>query len=525
MSSATTATRPRRSGWTTAPSERPAVRSALEVERKYDVDPDTAVPDLDGLDGIARVTSPDVAELHAHYYDTADLRLRAAATTLRRRTGGSDAGWHLELPAGADREEIAVDLAEGDGDRVPAALHALVRARVRRAPLAPVAVLATRRTVRHLVDARGRVLAEVADDEVTARTLPDGEEQRWREWEVELVGGPRALLDAVQDRLLAGGAVPSRSSSKLGRVLAAPPGSTCAPAAPGTAGALVAAHLAEQVGELLDRDPQARRDVPDSVHKMRVATRRLRSALATFRPLLDRERTDPLRDELRWLASVLGAARDAEVLQARLLALVAAEPDDLVLGDVVGQVRSTMSARHRQAHEALLRALDGDRYLGLLDRLEALAADPPLRRAARGAARPALARAVRRGWHRLDDALTLAARAPRGQEQEARLHEVRKLAKRVRYACEAVEPAFGRRAKRTARAVTALQESLGDLQDGVVTRAALRELGAAASAAGRNGFTFGRLHALEQARAEAAVAAFPAASRAVRGTRLRRWSA
>ena len=87
----------------------------------------------------------------------------------------------------------------------------------------------------------------------------------------------------------------------------------------GSAGSAVQAHLAEQVAELVARDPQTRRDRRTRLHRMRVATRRLRSALATFRPLLDRTRTDPLREELRWLAGVLGAARDAEVMHARLL--------------------------------------------------------------------------------------------------------------------------------------------------------------------------------------------------------------
>ena len=77
-----------------------------------------------------------------------------------------------------------------------------------------------------------------------------------------------------------------------------------------------------------------RRDEPDAVHKMRVGTRRLRSTLKTFRPLYDRDTTDRLRAELRWLAESLGHVRDAEVLAARLGRALDAEPDELVLGPV-----------------------------------------------------------------------------------------------------------------------------------------------------------------------------------------------
>ncbi|KIF03237.1 hypothetical protein PL81_25435, partial [Streptomyces sp. RSD-27] len=87
--------------------------------------------------------------------------------------------------------------------------------------------------------------------------------------------------------------------------------------ADGTAAAHVLAYLREQRDALVAQDPAVRRDLPDSVHRMRVATRRLRSALATHRKVLDRTATDPLREELRWLAAELGADRDREVLVER----------------------------------------------------------------------------------------------------------------------------------------------------------------------------------------------------------------
>ena len=280
------------------------------------------------------------------------------------------------------------------------------------------------------------------------------------------------------------------------------------------------AHLAEQVEELLARAVTTRLDRPDALHRMRVATRRLRSALATFRPLLDRERTDPVREELRWLAGVLGVARDAEVMRVRLRGLLAAEPDELVDDDVRHRVDRLMGERYRAGHDAVLAALDGDRYRRLVADLEQLAAAPPFLPAAADDADDVLPRLVRRTWRRLDRTMSAAERAPRGPVQDALLHRVRKDAKRSRYAAEAVRPVVGRDARRYAKAVARLQESLGDLQDGVVTRQVLYEL--AADDPG-SGFVLGRLHALEQGKAEAAAAGWPRARGRVSRRRLRRW--
>ena len=503
--------------------------SAIEVERKYDVDADAAVPELSGVSGVRSVMPAKRVRLKATYYDTDDLRLRSAGITLRHRTGGPDAGWHLKLPSGADREEITVKAPAGT---VPEVLAALVRSRTRSASLIPLAELATVRVVHRLLGPAGEPVVEIADDTVTGRRLPAGEKVVWREWEAELLGGPRDLLDAVQVELLAAGAAPSRSSSKVARVLGRPlPRGTdrawwSEPTGRGeqrTAGSVVQAHLAEQVEELKVRDPQARRDRPDAVHKMRVSTRRLRSALATFRPLLQARRTDPLRVELRWLAGVLGEVRDAEVMRGRLLEMLAAEPTELVLGKVRDQLDSELQRRHSEAHVRLLEELDGQRYLRLLDDLEELVTAPPFRKAARRAGEAALTHTMRRTWDRLDRAMHGAGSLPPGPEQQKLLHEVRKDAKRARYAAESLAPAFGRPAKRFAAQMEALQESLGDMQDGVATRQVVLELGRRSHLAGRNGFTLGRLHALEQTRAEAVGGRWHGAQAVASRPKLRRW--
>lgn len=503
---------------------------ALEVERKYDVDDRTQVPDLTGVPGVAAVSEPEVVHLVATYVDTADLRLRRAHTTLRHRSGGHDAGWHLKTPVGADRQEVRLPGNDAAAP-VPEQLQSLVRVHVRRAALAPVAVLTTVRTVRRLLDADGRVLVELADDVVTG-TPVGGVEQTWREWEAELVDGSRELLGDVERELLRTGAEPSASSSKLGRVLGAlPPGGGAVPWWAGrpvssrrvSAGGVVQAHLRAQAEELVRRDPQVRRDVDDAVHRMRVATRRLRSALTSFRVLLDPAATAALREELKWLAGLLGEARDAEVQHARLRELVAGQPAELVVGPVHARVDEVMGRRYREAHQAVVRELDGDRYLALLDALDSLVEAPPFLDGARGRAADVLPGLGRRTWKRLDRRLREAERAEPGHEQDLLLHEARKDAKRARYLGEAVTPVFGRPARRWAKAVAGLQESLGEHQDGVVVRDLLRGLAEEAHRAGESTFTYGRLHALEEGRAVRAASSWPAAREAASERKLRRW--
>jgi inorganic triphosphatase YgiF len=196
-----------------------------ETELKMEAGSGFTVPDLSALAAGLTVTEPEVRLLEARYFDSADQRLAAAGIILRRRTGGTDAGWHLKLPVSAGtRRELQAPL--GEADTVPAQLASKVSGLVRDQPLQVVATLQTRRTVRYLRDEDGSTLAEVADDLVTGR-IPGpgntpGEPVSWREIEVELVDGGPEILDAARSRLAAAGARPSSSSSKLSRLLGSP---------------------------------------------------------------------------------------------------------------------------------------------------------------------------------------------------------------------------------------------------------------------------------------------------------------
>jgi inorganic triphosphatase YgiF len=199
--------------------------SLIETEQKYDVDTEFAFPDLTGVSPGVAAARPQIQRLAATYFDTDDLSLAGAHITLRRRTGGSDAGWHVKLPVSQDtRRELHFPLGRATG-RVPARIAALVAEWTGGEQLRPIARLETRRTVRRLLDDAGQVLAEVADDQVTGSRpgSPDTaaweKSATWREVEVELVSGTRDLLDAAGKRLRAAGAQPSASASKLGRLL------------------------------------------------------------------------------------------------------------------------------------------------------------------------------------------------------------------------------------------------------------------------------------------------------------------
>ncbi|MFJ1841753.1 CHAD domain-containing protein [Streptomyces sp. NPDC088146] len=497
--------------------------SKREIERKYEATAETRLPDLSRVAGVSAVVHRGVGDLDAVYYDTEDLRLAGGSVTLRRRTGGSDAGWHLKFPVSSG---IRDELREPLSDTLPRSLAALLRSRVRESGLVPVVRLRTARDVHHLVGAEDALLAEVAVDTVRADRLTGGSgTAAWTEIEVELADdGDPAFLDLVERRLRKAGIRPSAAPSKLARALAetAPErsGSARRTGRP-TAGDHVLAYVREQTEAIVALDPAVRRGLPDSVHQMRVATRRLRSALRTYRKILDRDATDPVGGELKWLAAELGIDRDQEVLDARLRARLDDLPRTLVLGPVRGRLRIWSAARRGGSRRRTVGVLDGKRYLALLESLDALLAAPPLLPAASRAPDRALPRAVLKEYERLAARAGHALELPPGHDRDLALHDARKAAKRARYAAEAARPALGRPAERFAERMKALQTLLGDHQDSVVARDALRTLAVQAHAAGEPAFTWGLLYGREEAAAAASERELPEVWRRASRPRLR----
>lgn len=462
----------------------------LEVERKFDVVDSTVSPSFDGLSAVASVKRLPVQQLDAVYFDTPDRNLAAHSITLRRRTGGSDAGWHLKLPAGADaRTEVREPLGtSGDSseDHVPEALRDVVLAIVRDRPLAPVARISTDRTVDMLYGPDGAALAEFSDDQVTATAGLDGPEQQWREWELELAdGGDRDLLERLANRLLDAGAVPAGHGSKLARVLESSAESEPAELPDDPIHRAVAGH----VEELIEWDRAVRADVYDSVHQMRVTTRKIRSLLQASEDAFGLTDDAWILDELRQLAAVLGVARDAEVLAEKYEKALDELPAELIRGPVHERLVDGAKKRYAAGHRRSLIAMRSERYFRLLDALEALVAAPPPAPLS-GDEKPA-APTIDAAYKKVRKAAKAAHNAESDAERDEALHRIRKRAKRLRYTASATgDDKVSDRAK-------TIQSLLGDHQDSVVSRSHLLKEAATAHAAGEDTFTYGVLYQLE----------------------------
>jgi CHAD domain-containing protein len=261
-----------------------------------------------------------------------------------------------------------------------------------------------------------------------------------------------------------------------------------------SSGEVVVAYLDRHVARLKTLDAAVRHNKPGSVHQMRVTTRRLRSTLQAFRMILNASATAHLRDELRWLGRILGEARDSEVLSERLRAALASVPPELVLGPAQARVRAHFAPREAAARSAVLDALDSERYAELLGQLDELLGDPPLTAVAAESAGRVMPRAASRAYKRTRRRMRRARLALAGPAREVALHETRKAAKRARYAAEAAAPVTGKKARRFARRMKAVQSVLGHHHDAVNARDAAREIGVHAHLAGENAFSFGMLN-------------------------------
>ena len=206
------------------------------------------------------------------------------------------------------------------------------------------------------------------------------------------------------------------------------------------------------VVELVSCDREVRStDDAEPVHDARVALRRLRSYLRTFRPILDRQWADALRDRMRWLNEHLANARDLDVLVATLEAR--ASPD----------LMERLRGQRAQHHADVRQALKEPRYLALIEDIVAAARDPRLNEVAAAPARKSARKLLRKVWRRA----YRRVRAYNESPGEPALHQVRIKAKHLRYAAECFEPLHGKRAKKLARRAERLQAVLGDHRDAV----------------------------------------------------------
>jgi CHAD domain-containing protein len=472
-------------------SEMTPLASSLEQEAKFETEVGAGLPDLRAVvGGVVRLPGQS---LRTAYFDTADFRLWRRRLTLRHRLGEeSETGtWTLKLPEGQkgavlNRTELTWP---GPRETVPDEITRVLKGVVRRSTLVQIAELASERVRFGLYDAKGRMLGEVDDDTVTVvGGRRDG--LRFREVEVEFDGAPPRVVEGVLRKFRKAGARAGQEP-KLARAVELP---TRSQGRPGTLGPkallgdVVQAGLADALDRILDHDYRLRVDPsdlqPEGVHQARVATRRLRSDLKTFGSVLDPVWLAHTRAELKWLGERLGRVRDSDVLAGHLERHL----DAAVVG--ASELVAGLTKQRRLAARELAEALDSDRYLTLLDRLDAGSQLPPFYPAAAGQepsrsrhrhrsrhphpddpARAAVPALVGSRWRGLRKKVHQAGRHPSDTE----LHRIRIGAKQLRYAAEASTPVIGRSAARTARRAERLQTVLGEHHDAVTAEAWLRE--------------------------------------------------
>jgi CHAD domain-containing protein len=502
---------------------------AIEHEAKLHAPDGFRLPDLATVDGALVPSEQRRQRMLAVYYDTPDLALARSGVTLRHRTDDDAEPWTVKLAESSSGTSLARHelTFAGRPGRVPDAAADLVRAHTRGRPLVPVARLRTLRSVRNLVDADGGTAVEIADDRVSVysgfRRIA-----RFRELEVELKSqdpSRAGVVDEVVERLVAAGAARTEPLSKLVRGLGA-----AAQRAPdvvvGTIGKKCDARefvrhvVAGSVSRMLAQDPALRLEAGErDVHAFRVATRRLRSDLRTFRPLLVAEWASTLRAELKWIADVVGAVRDADVLDIRLRRKAA----ELGAHDAIGAgpLLALLEQQRSAARAQMMEALRTPRYDALLSSLVEAASQPQFAAAADVdvAARDVVADVVRRSWRQLRRAVRAAGKHPSDED----LHHIRIVAKRTRYAAEAAARVHGARAERFANAIADVQTVLGDHHDSSVAETWLRDAARAGGGGAQSGVTAGMIIARQQRERDRLERAWRDVWRRASRSKLRRW--
>ena len=474
---------------------------AAEREVKLSASPAFRMPSLDDLGDDVLVVPREAERLETVYFDTDDLRLARWGISLRHRGGQ---GWTVKLPSEAEgdlliRDELTVP--GDDGSAPPDEALDPIRAYIRTSTLRPMVRLRTIRRMVQLLDFDDRRLGDVVDDEVSVlsgRRIA----ARFRELEVEITDDtPPPMLDELLRRLREAGAGPPDPTPKyvraVGPLATLPPEVVVERSRSGaTVSEALGRAMSLSVLHLIRHDPVMRLDAdPEGVHQARVASRRLRSDLRTFRGQLDPAWALPLREELRWLGEVLGEARDADVLLDRIRGRAEVVPSTEQPG--FAQVTEALVQRRKEAHELLIETLRGERYVRLLDRLVEAARGPEVLSGADLPVRDIVPDLLKGPWEHLRSAVREPGRHPSDEE----LHTIRIRAKRVRYAADAITPLMGKPARRFAEAAAELQTILGEHNDAVVASSWLRSW-AAGHRSGDASFSSGVLAGLELAAAQ-----------------------
>jgi inorganic triphosphatase YgiF len=438
---------------------------------------------------LSRGRKPQTHAMHGVYFDTDELALRKAGYVLRVRNEGDGFVQTLKSTNGPDvatRTELKARVGSLAPD-IEAIPDEKVRRKVAKAlkgrELKPVFQVEMRRTKVLLTPRRGTEI-EAAVDVGVVRTV-DGKPASApvSEFELELLKGNANDLVACAKELTADLPLTLflQSKAERGYALAADTAETPVNAGrivvPDSATADVAFTqvVAHCLGHLLGNwsAVMIARD-PEGVHQMRVALRRLRSSLTLFAGPF-RASMRMLEEEVRWLAGVMGEARDLDVFQDDVFRPAAeAHGDDERLQGLATLVRT----RRRIAWAQLFEALESERFRRLALELAAVTYSKPWLDASIGGAE-ALRPASEFAREKLAQRYAKARKAGKRIDEldEAERHALRIGLKKLRYACDFFQSLFAKRdMKRFVKRLGALQDVLGEMNDAAVARALVRDL-------------------------------------------------
>lgn len=413
--------------------------------------------------------------------DTQDGRLNRAGLRLAVRTAGGFTLWHLDSPAGDAFAPFPGDPGARSFDSQVAELPEEIRAGTRGRLLLPLVRLRLS-TSRAALGGPAGARFELRWESFSAAP-PRGEaparKPRMTLLTVRLAAGePNELLHLstyLRDRL---GLLPERrDAASLGLAdLGLPEPGAPAPEAtrllPADSLAVAGRKIvSQQVWKVRANTAGTLDDVdPEFLHDLRVATRRLRSALRLLGPALGERRTESLRIELGWIGQLLGAVRDLDVFILNL------KDQSERLGEsgrIATLLAAELSRRRAPEFEALEAGLRSRRHARLMDRLESLATSPPPRRP-RGPQGQPLSSAAPELVGRAQKRVLRLGRAIGPASPVTDLHRLRILIKRLRYTCEFFRDAFPAGEGEAAPldgyigAMVAFQDCLGEHQDAVV---------------------------------------------------------
>ncbi len=458
-------------------SDRPAavrpqpVSSTIEREIKLSVDADFRLP--------PRLGTPLPRKLlTSTYYDTASHDLTHARITLRHRVEQGKHAWQLKLPLCADRQEVEV---VDQHQRPPASLCHLLVLHVGQRKLAPIATLRVWRTGVRVRQRRSPV-AEIVLDHVSV--VKNGLViQRFRELEIEQLADDDRAVQDLEQRLRRAGARDHDGRPKLFRALSLP---APAPARPPETDAPIIDHvkwaLTQHVRWLLAHDPGTRLGLQsESLHQMRVATRRLRAVLRAAEPVLAPDWARALENELAWLSEFLAQARDLDVQ----LAYFEQESSRLDARDrkPLAQFIAHLRTQRERVQQLVQSELNSARYFDLVRRVQQAAGDPSIVDTT-----VTLHDLAKREFKKLRRAIHSLPSSP----NQAALHKIRIKTKRARYAAELAMWSVGKRATRFMKQARAVQDLLGSYQDSFIAETYIRAF-LKQSTSVRAGFMAGRM--------------------------------